>query len=445
MLNMLSTATNGGFVFGSAAHAELLTRMDELATITDGFTTKVGTGIKELLGSHALEGIGGYTPPTQQTVMLSHAGLTRMGAAFEAAAAATPEPMTALAMWSWNTYSFVHSGRHHALPEFALPDRHRMRKTIDQYVFEKSSPAAKAVVLTIDMFMFDVEPHALLLFYGDLVGARLGWVKVVDAHKKALAKVQQGQATGEIYSFEAVCAVYFLIPALLYAGETATLREFMANSLTGAALHDEGIREGIKSWFQGAFAGWRTDDGYSLSTYDTWMLLVRAVAAQLEANTEANRAALREWLPPPDDLLHIAEFECGWRGHTLSGVMMPLLLAKLHGERLGDWAAATRVAEGVLDIEQLNPMLRSEAQRLLARAHAALGDKVEACRAVERAVADAKLGRYIWIEMLATRDLAQLCDAGDVKAAKERLESVKGRMAGSGTAAQLDADCEASF
>jgi hypothetical protein len=168
-------------------------------------------------------------------------------------------------------------------------------------------------------------------------------IKVVDAHKKVLAKVRQGQATGELYAYEAVCAVYFLVPALLYAGETATLSEFMAHSLTGSALHDADIREGIKSWFQGAFAGWRTDDGYSLSTYDTWMLLVRAVAALLEDTTEASRAALRDWLPPPAALLHIAEYECGWRGHTLGGVMMPLLLAKLHGERLGDWAAAIQV------------------------------------------------------------------------------------------------------
>ena len=43
-------------------------------------------------------------------------------------------------------------------------------------------------------------------------------IKVVDAHKKVLAKVRQGQATGELYAYEAVCAVYFLVPALLYAG-----------------------------------------------------------------------------------------------------------------------------------------------------------------------------------------------------------------------------------
>jgi hypothetical protein len=47
------------------------------------------------------------------------------------------------------------------------------------YAFERSSPAAKAVVLTLDMFMFDMEPHALLVFYGDLAGARLGWAKVI--------------------------------------------------------------------------------------------------------------------------------------------------------------------------------------------------------------------------------------------------------------------------
>ena len=83
----------------------------------------------------------------------------------------------------------------------------------------------------------------------------------------------------------------------------------------------------------------------------------------------------------------------------------------------------------MLEVEQFNPLLRAEAARLLGRARAALGDKAEACKAVERAVADAKAGRYIWMEMLAMRDLAQLCEAADAKAVEERLKGVKGRMA----------------
>ena len=33
----------------------------------------------------------------------------------------------------------------------------------------------------------------------------------------------------------------------------------------------------------------------------------------------------------------------------------------LRGERLGEWEAVVEVAKGVLDIEQFNPMLRTEA------------------------------------------------------------------------------------
>ena len=35
------------------------------------------------------------------------------------------------------------------------------------------------------------------------------------------------------------------------------------------------------------------------------------------------------------------------------------------GERLGDWAVAVEVAESVLSIERFNPLLRTEAHRLL--------------------------------------------------------------------------------
>ena len=50
-----------------------------------------------------------------------------------------------------------------------------------------------------------------------------------------------------------------------------------------------------------------------------------------------------------------------------------LLCARLHGERLGDWAAAAEVAEGVLATEAFNPVVRTEALRLLARAGGAGG------------------------------------------------------------------------
>jgi len=221
------------------------------------------------------------------------------------------------------------------------------------------------------------------------------------------------------------------LPSLLYAGDLDTLRSYLANSLTGAALRNEGnVREGLASWFEGAFASWTTHDGHCLFTFGTWLQAVRGVAVILEEDTEASRAALRAWLPPAAELLRIAEYECGWRAHSFGGTMGPLLFARLHGERLGDWAAAAQVAEGVLALESFQPLLRSEAHRLLGRARMALGERADARKAVESAVSEAKAARYIWLEMLATRQLARLCEqeAGEAEAMQARVLDVEGRM-----------------
>ena len=93
--------------------------------------------------------------------------------------------------------------------------------------------------------------------------------------------------------------------------------------------------------------------------------------AEAMAATDASRAALRAWLPPPAELLRIAENECAWRAHACA-VHPALLCARLHGEWLGAWAAAAEVAEGVLATEAFNPVVRTEALRLLGRARAAI-------------------------------------------------------------------------
>ena len=129
---------------------------------------------------------------------------------------------------------------------------------------------------------------------------RAGVAKVVmDAHKRVLARVREGAATADglptgarsvwhaaclhtptrlrrahsacassarlrSYGYEAVCALYAgLVPALLAGGELDTLREFLANSLTGALLTDDAMRAGVLGIYTpGAVFGWRSDDGH---------------------------------------------------------------------------------------------------------------------------------------------------------------------------------------
>ena len=227
--------------------------------------------------------------------------------------------------------------------------------------------------------------------------------------------------------------MYTLPAALMAAGDMATLREFMANSITGALVDDEAMRaDVVASMFDtNPFCTWKTEDGHCHSTMDSFMLIVRGLKALLEEDTDASRTALRAWLPPPAELLRIAEYEVAFRAISYGAQHPSLLCARLGGERLGDWAAAVEVAEGVLAIEAFQPVLRTEALRLLGRAHDALGAQAAACEAVERAVAEAATAKYVWFEMLALADLLKWCAPGETEGVRSRLRGVAARLAAS--------------
>ena len=159
--------------------------------------------------------------------------------------------------------------------------------------------------------------------------------------------------------------------------------------------------------------------------------MIRGLRTLLEEATDARRAALLAWLPPPAELLRIAEFETGWRGLAVGANHPALLCARLHGERLGEWAASVEVAEGVLAIEQWHPVLRTEAARLLGRAHAALGAHAAACEAAKSAVKEAAKAKYAWFEMLALADLLKWCAEGEAEGVRARLRGVAERQAAS--------------
>ena len=232
------------------------------------------------------------------------------------------------------------------------------------------------------------------------------------------------------YSLETLQGTFVHATALLLTGDLGILREFMANSLAGATLDDESVRKGL-AVFQGGPFGWRNEDGYCGASLDTFFMQFRCLAALVETDTDASRAALHSWLPPPAELLRIAEHELGLLCFSTGASHPSLLCARLHGECLGDWKAAAEVAEGVLNIEEFQPLLRTEAHRLLGRAKAELGDKVAACEAAERAATQAAGAKHVWLEMLSIRDLLRWCEAGEAEGVRSRLRGVAGRLAAS--------------
>ena len=227
------------------------------------------------------------------------------------------------------------------------------------------------------------------------------------------------------------CSIFSYTNAVLISDDIHSLREYLANSLTGMALEDEALRTGLIGLYgPGSPFGWRTEEGYCHITVDSLMLAIRGLKALVDENTDASREALRTWLPLPTELLRIAEHEMMWL--ITSGANHPALLcARLHGEWLGNWSVTVEVVEGVLGIEQFNPLLRTEALRLLGRAKVELGERAAAGEAAERALAEAAGAKYVWLEMLSLRDLLKYSLPGAVEGVRARLRAVVSRMSAS--------------
>ena len=110
-----------------------------------------------------------------------------------------------------------------------------------------------------------------------------------------------------------------------------------------------------------------------------------------------------------------------------------MLGATLHGTRLGDWDAAAACARGVLEIRvdvPMHPLARIEALRLLSRA---TQECAAAWSALEQAAAEAQEVGYVWMELLALRDMLGVRGASHEQrqSAHQRFEAVAGRLCAS--------------
>merc|ERR1719161_3155144 len=138
--------------------------------------------------------------------------------------------------------------RHHALPEFSPVDIFGeggafLSETLERYDFDKHHSKAKEIYFNTDVLHYGLGPLGLLLFFGDLATARRGIAKVLDAHERLLARVQEGLATPEYYSYEtAVSLAFSFASCLLLVGNLDSMRAFMEHSLAGAASRDETMR-----------------------------------------------------------------------------------------------------------------------------------------------------------------------------------------------------------
>ena len=174
---------------------------------------------------------------------------------------------------------------------------------------------------------------------------------------------------------------------------------------------------------------WQGPDGYRFWRVETLMLQARALAAVVD-DGEVDVEALRAWLPRVDDLICIAEREF----HSCfiqSGATHPALLcATLYATHLGAWNDAEAVVKGVLAIPPLGdgkgfgmqPLVRIEAWRLLARCRGACGDTAGAWEALEHAASESRAVGYVWMEAASLRDMLEFVE-GNAEVSSRRLQT----------------------
>ena len=69
----------------------------------------------------------------------------------------------------------------------------RIRDTIDNYDYDTVHTVGKQMAAGGELFTYALAPLGLLLWWGDLTYAKRGFAKVLDVHKRMLARVQQGE------------------------------------------------------------------------------------------------------------------------------------------------------------------------------------------------------------------------------------------------------------
>jgi hypothetical protein len=377
-------------------------------------------------------GLTSYVVPTHDTVMKSYQSqmqaLAHMKKAGEAARLQTEKE----ANFCMHQMGMFYVPRAMSLAVFSWDEVYGKggelaREANNKYDFDKHHHVNKSAGVGADLFVNGFVSLPLLLHYGDLSSARVGWIKVLDAHKHIKEQAEACKTALEAHVGDVWNACHLIAFGLLAAGEMGLLKSFMARNMGSLALRDEAAKEAM-SFFYKNRNDWRSPTGHMHSTLASWLLMVQALQMMTEEDTKASRKVLAAWLPPLSTLQRIVEFETAFRIQSFGSCHPSLLCASLNGERLGAWDVAEAVASKLLEVEEFNPLCRVEAGRLLCRARASLGRREGACEAASRAADEAARTGLWWLEMLALRDWLRYGGAEAGSSVWSRLEGVMGRL-----------------
>ncbi len=172
---------------------------------------------------------------------------------------------------------------------------------------------------------------------------------------------------------------------MLAAGEMGLMRELLPHTFAGTALRDPSVASEMQNTLRDTSLNWQGPDGHCFWRVETMTLQARALAA-VAADGDVDVEALRAWLPRPDELIYIAEHEYLFLSHMSGAAHPAILCARLYATRLE--AAIPPLGDG--KGFGMQPLVRIEALRLLARCRGACGHASGACKALEQAASEAR-------------------------------------------------------
>jgi len=447
ILTQLLFAQNG-YGFGTPEYLKLKDRMSVLrqkaqSTETAGndsiaqpdaakYETMISGALSKALETHRIHGTMGYMPLTSDALSQAYAEFVEAGQMFERTSLFAPDIARRCYAANHLNHFCISFPRMHLLPEFqsdviAGKGCSRLYHEIEVYNFDVLHAELKSMGTALDVYFFAHNEVGVLLWNCDVEAAKAGWRKQIEAWKQIEALISKGERGWGEYFLEALMFYSGFLGGMLGAGEMGMVRELIPHTFTGIALRDPLVASELEKTVNDSPWSWQGPDGYCFWRVETLMLQARSLAAVAD-EAEVDVEALRAWLPRPDKLIYIAEHEWNFCA-MMSGAAHPTILcATLYGTRLNAWDDAEAIVNGVLAIAPLGdgkgfgmqPLVRIEALRVLARCRGACGKAAEACEALEQAASESRAVGYVWMEAASLRDMLQWVE-GDKEEASVQI------------------------
>lgn len=203
----------GGYDFASPEYAKLLKRQKELAELVGAsddasaaasFHQLQQEALRLLLPAYAAVGTFGHVHVTPEVVEQGYKKFAESSATWNRAALVAPERWWHMHASSEETNLGIMISLIHWYPRFdkehwAGQGGAKLRANIERYDFRSMHAAHKTGGTNNDAYLYGDNEAGLLLWYGDLQGAKVGWAKQVDSWKRIEALVASGERTWREY------------------------------------------------------------------------------------------------------------------------------------------------------------------------------------------------------------------------------------------------------